>query len=231
MKPSRLIILFMFPVIISGCIGNDFLNDRVEERIVINNLIREIQINNTYELMATFFNFIGESTEVTFSWESSDPTVLSIDNEGVITALEVGAATITVSTSLEDGTLVTEEITIDVITEEANNDGPIVKSGVIVTTSSYTLTGDFTLSEIEDSPNLDLQIAENYVASDNLPGLYLYLSNNPNSVDVALEIGPVSVFEGEHSYLIENIGINDYQYLLYWCEPFAVKVGHGEIEN
>ncbi len=231
MKPTRLFFLAMVLVAVSGCIRDDFLNDRVEERIVINNLIREIQIDDTYELMATFFNFIGESETASFTWESSDPSILSIDNNGVLTALVEGTATITVSTSLQDGTLVTEEASIDVVTEEANNDGPIVKSGVIVTTSSYTLMGDFTLSEIEDSPNLDLQVMGNYEASDNLPGLYLYLSNNPNSIDVALEVGPVTVFNGEHNYILEDIGINDYQYLLYWCKPFSVKVGHGEIEN
>ncbi len=223
--------LAMLLVTVSSCIRNDFLNDRVEERIVIDNLIREIQIEDTFQLTAIFFNYIGENEEASFSWESSDPSILEINDQGLLTAVALGSATITVSTLLEDGSPVTEEATIDVIMDEANNDGPVVKSGVIVTTSSYTLTGDFTLSEIEDSPNLNLQVMDNYAASSNLPGLYLYLSNNPNSIDVALEVGPVEVFNGEHSYLLEDIGINDYQYLLYWCKPFSVKVGHGEIEN
>ena len=29
---------------------------------------------------------------------------------------------------------------------------------------------------------------------------------------------------------ISGVGLNDYDYLLYWCKPFSVKVGDGEME-
>ena len=69
------------------------------------------------------------------------------------------------------------------------------------------------------------------VADDGLPGLYVYLSNNPNSVSGALEIGPVEVFEGAHDYTISGLDITTYAYVLYFCKPFNVKVGHGDIEE
>lgn len=79
--------------------------------------------------------------------------------------------------------------------------------------------------------NLDVSIKNNYRASTSLPGLYVYLSNNPNSINGAKEIGRVRIFNGAHNYQISNTGINDYKYILYWCKPFSVKVGHGEINN
>ncbi len=100
---------------------------------------------------------------------------------------------------MTDGTIIEESQMISV-REQIDADGNLItKSGATVTTSSYVLTGDFTLSEIQNSKNLDLQIAENYQASTSLPGLYLYLSNNPNSINGALEVRPVSTFNGAHA--------------------------------
>ena len=45
----------------------------------------------------------------------------------------------------------------------------------------------------------------------------------------AFEIGRVATFSGVHSYTIPNKGINDYNYIVYFCKPFNVKVGHGQI--
>ena len=102
------------------------------------------------------------------------------------------------------------------------------KAGSIRTTSSYLLEGDFTITQSEG--NLVIQFASNYKASRSLPGLYVYLSNNPNSTSDAKEIGAVTVFEGVHSYTVPGIGLEDYTYLLYYCKPFRVKVGDGKIE-
>ena len=63
-----------------------------------------------------------------------------------------------------------------------------------------------------------------------LPGLYAYLTNNPSTVNNAFEIGRVETFSGAHSYRISGVGLNDYDDLLYWCKPFSVKVGDGEME-
>jgi hypothetical protein len=106
--------------------------------------------------------------------------------------------------------------------------GPMDRGGSIRTTSSYLLEGDFTITA--PTGNLQIDIAENYRASTALPGLYLYLSNNPNSTAGALEIGRVEVFSGAHGYTVPNVGIDEYAYLLYYCKPFNVKVGDGEIK-
>lgn len=224
-------LLLLLGLTFYNCIGDDFIDDRVDERISIDNPISEIQVNDTYQLSVTFFNNIGQPETTDITWSSSDQNIATVDSNGLLTAIAQGEAMIAISVSLENGSTITEVLTITVTTEVVNNDDPVSKSGVIVTTSSYVLEGDFIISEISDSQNLDLQIAQNYQASSGLPGLYLYLSNNPNSINGALEIGAVQVFSGAHSYEIENTGINEYQYLLNWCKPFSVKVGHGEIND
>ena len=230
MKRSILIV-FLLSLTLISCVGDDFIDDRVDERISINNPISEIQVNDSYQLEATFFNNIGQPETISLNWSSSDESIATVSSQGLLTGISLGDVVIRISATLSDGTAIEESQMISVLTQVDGNDNLVTKSGVIVTTSSYVLTGDFSISEIQNSQNLDLQIAENYQASTSLPGLYLYLSNNPNSINGALEVGPVSIFSGAHSYELENVGINDYQYLLYWCKPFSVKVGDGEITD
>ena len=106
-------------------------------------------------------------------------------------------------------------------------ENPTNGSGTIVSTSSYKLEGDFSLSETNGT--LTLSFVDNYEASSALPGLYVYLTNNPNSINDALEIGKVEVFKGAHSYEIDNTSITAFDYVLYFCKPFRVKVGDGKI--
>jgi hypothetical protein len=101
--------------------------------------------------------------------------------------------------------------------------------GTIQTTSSYVLTGSYEYG-LNDAGQLVLDIAADYVASTALPGLYVYLTNNPNSPSGGYEIGEVTVFSGAHSYILPtSIDVNDYKYILYWCKPFSVKVGDSTI--
>jgi len=79
---------------------------------------------------------------------------------------------------------------------------------------------------------LVLNIAGNWLASSNLPGLFVYLTNNPNTLNGAFEISEVTVFEGAHSFDVPaGADLNTYNHLLYFCKPFGVKVGDGEIEE
>ena len=81
----------------------------------------------------------------------------------------------------------------------------------------------------EEAGILKLSFADNYNASTALPGLYIYLTNNPSTNVGAYEIGAVTDFDGAHSYDLPNsISLMDYEYVLYFCKPFNVKVGDGQ---
>lgn len=226
----KLTLFLLITIVLQRCIQNDFIDDTVEERISIDNPIEEIQVTDIYQMSASFFNNIGEAEQIDFTWTSSSPSVISISNTGLINALTLGNSTIRVEATNRSN-LLFEEFNITTTLNPVDNNEIRTKTGMITTTSSYVLTGDFTISEIPNSQDLDLSLKENYRASTSLPGLYVYLSNNPNSINGAIEIGRVNVFNGEHSYQISNAEINDYKYILYWCKPFSVKVGHGQINN
>lgn len=222
--------LLVFLIILQSCIENDIVNDRVNEKLSINNTIEQLTLNTTHQYTTKYTNNVGKVTNPTINWSSSQPSIVSINNNGLITALKEGKVIITVSTTTEQGKVITTNNSVSTTKENIDNNGPKEKSGTIRTTSSYTLTGTFTLKEIPNTNDLELSINSDYRASSSLPGLYLYMTNNPNTVSGAKEIAKVSVYNGAHKYTIKNTSINDFGHLLYWCKPFRVKVGDAEIE-
>ncbi len=170
--------------------------ETVTPTLQIKNRIAQITLESAYIFNLLYTDETGaESTPIDLRWESSNPEVLSITETGTLLALAVGTATITVST-LVSNTLISTSNSIEVV-------APVVPvettsySGEIRTTSSYLLLGGFTLSILDGE--LILALDKDYKASTALPGLYIYLSNNNNTTTQALEIGPVTVFQGAHN--------------------------------
>ena len=212
-------------ILLIGCIKDDFVDDATDPMLRITTLVDTLGTNTSYQFEYMYLNGIGREETVPVTWNSSDTSAITIDENGLAWANDTGWAYISVeylgdTIPLKDSLLVTvgEETVVT----------PLQRSGVVNTTSTYALSGNFVLTS--NGSDLELQFASNYEASSALPGLFIYLSNNPNTNVDALEIGAVTEFSGAHSYTIPNTGILDYQYVLYFCKPFNVKVGHGEIE-
>lgn len=224
MKQSIIILIFLIAA--TGCIGTDVIDDLVPEKIEITNPIMSLKVGESYPLMFRYLDHVGDTASAEVSWVSDNQNTLAVDGNGKVTALQMGSAMISV-------TLASNDSIMDYLLIEASDQTVVVesteKSGSINTTSSYELSGEFVISNIDDG--VEISIADNYVASEALPGLYVYLSNNPSTVSGALEIGEVTVFSGAHNYVVteENLSVDTYAYLLYFCKPFNVKVGHGEI--
>jgi hypothetical protein len=228
MKTSFFLLLSLLSLF-SACIGDDIIEDSIPERLSINNAIDSLQINTSYTVTATFFNNIGQVTSGTIDWVSTNETVATIDGEGKLSALTVGSTAIIASVVLADNSRVEDQFELIVSQAPVEDpDEPAERSGTAESTSSYVLEGDFILRQ--DGDNLIIEFADNYVASDGLPGFYLYLTNNPNTINNALEVSPIDILEGAHSYLVPGVDIQAYDYLLFYCKPFSVKVGEGVIE-
>lgn len=225
---NRKIYFLSLLIVVSNCVGTDVIDDLVPERVEITNPITSLKIGDTYDLMFRYLNNIGEEDFSSVKWESSNSNVISIDETGKIEAHLLGTSIISVVLVSNDSVM--DEISVDAANETIVASSGL-KKGTIESTSSYELKGDFEMENV--SGGVRINIKSNYTATEALPGLYVYLSNNPNTVDGALEIGAVTVYSGEHSYdvLDSNLNVDTYAYLLYFCKPFNVKVGHGEILN
>ena len=231
MKKTILVLVCCLSLL--SCVKTDLINDRVDPKIFISNPLLELKKNGApHQFEVNYFNYVGKEIEnPNVSWSSSDPTVIAITEDGLATGIELGTATVT-------ATLITpeENLTITNADEVKVSMSTLTESiefiGTIVSTSNYELGGSYVLKVHEDENDiLRLSLGDDYVASTSLPGLYIYLGNNPNSVADAFEIGAVTVFQGAHFYdLPSTISIYDYSYILYWCKPFDVKVGEGQIQ-
>lgn len=207
-----------------GCIGDDLVFDEVEPELRITSMVDTIGLNSDFQFRAAYLNNVGLEESVSISWQSSNDSILRISNDGLATALALGSAQ--VKATYQDGNvLFADSLQVAVGTNTVTT--VQTRRGSIATTSTYALEGDFTITQQGD--DLLLEFGADYRASTALPGLYVYLTNNRNTTSGAYEIGAVEVFSGAHSYTIPNIGIEDFGYVLYFCKPFNVKVGDGEI--
>ena len=228
MPRATFFLLLIF--VLLGCIEEDVLQDRINERLIIDNPVSALAPLGTHQLRVRFFDNVGAEGQLAVEYNSSNTDIARISNSGLIEALARGQTTIRVTANSPEGVELSDSFDLE-INEEGQTPEVQEGFGTIRTTSSYILEGGFVVRELPATGSLRIEIAEGYRADTNLPGLYVYLSNNPSSIANALEIGPVEVFAGAHQYTIPNTELNDYAYLLYWCKPFEVKVGDGQIET
>ena len=174
------------------------------------------------------FNNIGVvDSSVSTSWESLNPNILAISSAGLATAVTNGFAEVVVSSQTNPPTY----DTVGVVANELNTSLPEIPSernGVIMTTSSYLLEGDVAI--VDENDQLILRLGDNFRATTALPGLVVYLTNNPSTNSGALEISPITQFTGAQEFILNDVSdINEYDFVLFYCKPFAVKVGDGEL--
>ncbi len=217
-------IWFSLPVtVFAACIGTDLVEDLVEERVIIQNVITSFKIGDSYQFRATYFDHAGIVSNTTLTWSSGDESVITIDMDGVATAVSQGLTTITVAITGASSSI---EVAADTNTTTLLQE----RIATLVTVSSYPLSGDVTLMDEGDS--FIMTFSDDFSTTSALPGLYVYLTNNPNSINNALEIARVKDFRGAQSYDIpveEDFGLFTYNYVLFYCKPFVVPVGLGEL--
>jgi len=213
-------------MLLSACIGEDVIFDFVEESVRITNPVDTLGVGSTYQFEAMFTSQIGQTEQADFIWESLNPEKVSISASGLAEGLEMGNAKLVCSVNLPEK-LIADTLELVVGDQTVSNND--ARTGKLRTTSSYKLQGSFSMRAEGD--DVILEFEADYEASTALPGLYVYLTNNPNSVNGAHEIGAVDIFNGAHEYTIEGVGLNDYSHVLYFCKPFGVKVGDGAFEE
>lgn len=225
MKNLKFMMLIIGVSLFTSCIKDDFVEDTIDPILRITTILESIEINSEFQFEALYLNNVGQEEDVQYVWSSSDANIISMSKEGLATAVNAGTATVKVEYS--DGNIrVEDEIELTVGEETVEGSNSI--SGKIKTTSSYVLEGEFVFSET--SSGINIAFSEDYKASSALPGLFVYLSNNKNSIADALEISDVKTFSGAHEYNVTDVAFNEYKYLLYFCKPFNVKVGDGELD-
>ncbi len=82
----------------------------VDPEVRILNPVDEIEIGETHSYEAQYFDNNGREQTVDILWESSNEEIISIDENGMATALTGGTATVVASVEISDGVVTSEEI-------------------------------------------------------------------------------------------------------------------------
>ena len=219
---KQIYILTISILSLSGCIGTDIVEDFVEAKIIIDNPISSLKVDSTYQFEAIYINNVGSQEEADFQWSSSDEDILEISVDGLALGIMEGNAQVTamangISEMLD---LMVTDTTILIL------DGRIAE---LKTVSSYPLSGNAILKKAGGKTILEFDATFNTTSA--LPGLYVYLTNNVSTINNALEVAKVKAFTGAQSYEIsEDISLSEYDYVLFYCKPFLVPVGNGELK-
>lgn len=89
----------IFLVVLSACVGTDYLNDPImlqPARIEITPNTFALEVGKSTTLQAAYYDSLGNNVpSIVFNWLSSDPATVAIDASGKATALKTGQARIT----------------------------------------------------------------------------------------------------------------------------------------
>ena len=138
----------------------------VATSIALNKTETTLKVGAQEQLTATV---LPEEAEQAVTWKSSDPTVATVDENGLVTAVAPGSATITAATT--DGTKLTAtcEVTVEdsAIPGDVNGDGN-VNGADIVAVINYVLADDIA-GDVNGDGNVngaDIVAVINYVLND-----------------------------------------------------------------
>jgi hypothetical protein len=189
--------------------------------VKINGNETKLYLTETKTLAADLFNAKGEVVNAEITWSSSDGSIVSVDENGMITPIKVGSASITATANGIKSLPHTVEILPTSLTAS------IVQG----TVPGDRANGTATLTYSGGRLSLNL---ENDFSTSNGPSLFVYLTNctsltssNLNECK-KLEIAPLKSTSGAQNYLLpEGIYINDYAHIIIFCKPFVVTFGSG----
>ncbi len=170
------------------------------------------QVGETIQLAVTAMTLNGSLVPPTGTvrYTSSNESIITVNTDGLVTAVAPGLATI----SAADDLLTSAPFEIMV--------GGGSRTAQFMGLNGYSVNG---AAELTDS---ELTFSEDFVTQSG-PGLYVYLSNSANGIGGGIELGSVISNSGAQSYSIPTgVMSGEFRYVLIYCKPFGIPFGRGE---
>lgn len=190
-------------------------------RLAINAPQNTLTVGQTTQFTIQAFNMFDEEIPAQdINWVSSATNILSINASGLATANAQGTAMITAT----HGNITSNTFAIAVNAAQATQ-----RTGTFVSLNGYSVNGMVSLIQPSGGGNLTLQFASNFQSSSG-PGLYIYLSNQANSVAGGVEVSKLNSNSGMQTYQVPaGVNLNTYNYVFIYCKPFNVPFGRAQL--
>lgn len=214
--------LLLVGILCQGCIGTDLLDVEITDPVLrISFFPTQLQVADSFQLQFEYRDSLGSPANRPIAWISSDTSVASINEQGLLIGLDTGQTIITAVVGNA-----TDQVMIQVTKEEtivAVNS----RTGSLMGRAGYRIMGNFTVSINDEKTILTIINAQ---IDNTAPGPVYYLGNSKSSIANALRLGVAN--SGDQTYeLPENITITTYDLLIVWCDPFNVLLGYGEFKD
>ncbi|MEM6263393.1 MAG: DM13 domain-containing protein [Bacteroidota bacterium] len=152
------------------------------------------------------------------TWNSSDPNICSVNNNGLVIALANGTTQIRATS--ED----INSLPVSLMVGAPS----LTRGGTFRGLNGYTVSGTAT---IERSADRNVVVFSNDFRTQNGPGLYVYISPNATNVSGGINLGNLQATSGTQTYPIpDNLDPESFDHVLVYCQPFRAPFGTAALE-
>ena len=178
-----------------------------------------IDEGETTTILARPVNVFGQAvSDVTVTWESADENIATVSPDGEVTG--VGSGTTDIIASAEG-----VSSSIEILVGQA-----ATRSGTFEGVRGYSAQGIATM-EMDQNGVITLTFDSDFRISSG-PGLYVYLSNNRQSISGGIELNRLQSTRGAQTYTIPSgVSLTDFNNVLIFCKPFGIPFGVAELET
>ena len=212
---------------LSGCIGVDYVGGLMIEKVEVTNPLVALGIGDSHQFEIVYTNKQGVMDNATVTWTSSDESIATITNQGLVTGLREGKSLI--SLQAND---VAINFSLDVGAETVVSTG---RTAIFQGNNGYNASGMATLF-LNENEQLILTFSDDFQTSFAL-GTFIYLSNSIDGSVVkssGLDIGEITT-GGAKTFNITNTdptaGIETYQYVIVLCKPAGITFGFADFNK
>lgn len=159
----------------------------------------------------------AELSGIPVEWNSSDPSVATVDGNGLVEALSDGRTNITATA---EGV---SSLPFPIKVGQMNG-----RSGSFRGLNGYAAEGTAVLQQTDDTAEL---VFESDFQTQNGPGLYIYLSPEEEGVSGGVNLGELKSVSGAQTYAIPaTVNTDNFDYVIIYCQPFGVPFGTASLE-
>ncbi len=186
--------------------------------IEISSDVKTVSPGETLQFEARALGNSGQVIAATVEWAVSDESILEIDQNGKVSTLKEGEASVY---AMVDGIM--SNLCVVTVTRES-------RKAVFTGNRSYEVSGCGVLKM--DNGDLILELSEDFEISSFGAGLVLYLSNQPLNISGGLEVADLTQ-NGPRTFNVTavnpDVTLFSFDHIIVHCQPFNIPFGTGEL--